>query len=214
MRRGSPALTWAEEWRLDFLSTGGGSLIEALSPCNLCHAGQTSRLCIYLRFLSLLENTELLLPTHSHGKQSSKPKPQSISSFTGFFLNAFLFFVHAACLFCLPFPQACSASHKTWFCRHTLATGWRARIKQQWLGEVLHASSNWVLPAHTRSDSINLFIFVQRSSTHMLPHTISPESSKVLQNFFNAMATASLHIPQAYVIIACLWWKACDLPIW
>lgn len=77
VRRGSPALaTWAEVQRLDFLSTGGGILIEAFSPAICAMLGKhTSRMYIYSRFLSLLENTGLLLPTHSHGKQSSQPGP-------------------------------------------------------------------------------------------------------------------------------------------
>lgn len=138
MRRGSPALTWPEEWRLDFLSTGGGSLFQAFSPAIFAMQGRhTSRLCIYSKFLSLLENAGLLLPTHSHGKKKKKrahspglsPFLLSLEFFS--MLVCFLFFLRV--FFCLPFPQACFASHKTWFA----GTLW------QQAGEFKLNSSGW-----------------------------------------------------------------------
>lgn len=78
MRRGSPALaTWAEVQRRDLLYTEGGNLIEAFFPPAICAmlGRHTSRMYIYSRFLSLLENTRLFLPAHSHGKHNSQPRP-------------------------------------------------------------------------------------------------------------------------------------------
>lgn len=202
MRRDSPALTWAEKWRLDFLSTGGGSLIAAFSPAICAMLGRhTSRLCIYSRFLLPLENTALLLPTYSHGKQSSQPRLQ-ISCFIGFFsMLACFFFL----LVFFDFPFLGLVLH---FIKH----GFACTLRQQ-AGKFKLNSSGWgrhtthhqirFSGTHTFKFYKSLSFFLQ-SSTHMLPHTISPESSKVLQNFLNVMATANLHIPQAFVITACL----------
>lgn len=116
-------------------------------------------------------------------------------------LACFLFFLLVFFLSSL-FPRACFASHKTWF----VGTLWQQAGKFKlnssgWGRHTTHHQIGFFFSAHTLSNSINLFIFALQSSTHMLPHTISPESSKVLQNFLNVMATASLHIPQAFVIL-------------
>lgn len=132
--------------------------------------------------------------------RAHSPGPSQFVLSLDFFFNACLFSFFLLVFFCLPFPLACFASHKTWFVGKLWQQAGKFKLNSSgWGRHTTHHQIGVFFSAHT--NSINLFIFALQSSTHILPHTISPKSSKVLQNFLNVMATTSLHIPQAFVIL-------------